>query len=95
MIERLYHLHNLPANVEVEDDSWLLEISYEQIAEYHPAMNFPPQQRVAFAAELFDQGQSRLSPQTALQSLTVAQSMIRLTIPPTVSRLPVVLKTPI
>lgn len=95
MIERLYYLHKLPKDVDVVGDSWLLEISYEQIAEYHPAMTFPPQQRVAFAAELVDQGTSRLSPQTALQSLPVTQTMTRLTIPPTVSRLPVVLKTPI
>ena len=95
MIERLYHLNNLPADVEVEGDSWLLEISYEQTAEYHPAMTFPPQQRVAFAAELLDHGKNELSPQIALQSLTATQSMTRLTIPPTVSRLPVILKTPI
>jgi hypothetical protein len=95
MIERFYNLHNFPDEVEVEGNSWLLEISYEQIAEYHPGMTFPPQQRVAFAAELVDQGTTKLSPQTALQSLAETQTMTRLTIPPTVSRLPVVLKTPI
>lgn len=95
MIERRYSLRKLPPNVEVEGDSWLLEISYDQIAEYHPGMSFPPQQRVAFAAELFDGGKKRLSPQSALQSLPATKTMTRLTIPPTVSRLPIVLKTPI
>jgi hypothetical protein len=93
MIERLYHLHKLPSDVQVKDDSWLLEIAYEQTAEYHPAMTFPPQQRVAFAAELLDRDKSGASPQEALQSLAVTQTMTRLTIPPAVSRLPVVLKT--
>jgi hypothetical protein len=95
ILERLYNLLKLPADVEIEGDSWLLEIAYEQTAEYHPAMTFPPQQRVAFAAELVDIGKKRLSPQSTLQSLAVTKTMTRLTIPPTVSKLPVVLKTPI
>jgi hypothetical protein len=35
-------------------DLWLLEFSYQELAEYYPGMTFPPQQRVAFAAELYD-----------------------------------------
>lgn len=95
LLERLYNLRKLPANTKIEGDSWLIEIGYEQIAEYHPAMTFPLQQRVAFAAELEDRGQRRLSPQSALQSLPATKTMTRLTVPPTVARLPIVLKTPV
>jgi hypothetical protein len=95
LLERLYDLRKLPPNFAVEGDSWLVEVAYEQTAEYHPAMTFPPQQRVAFAAELFDRGPSKLSPQSSLQSLSVTKTMNRLTVPPTVTRMPVVLKTPL
>jgi hypothetical protein len=95
LLERLYNLRKLPPNLTVEGDSWLIEINYEQTAEYHPAMTFPPQQRVAFAAELFDNGEKKISPQSRLQALTTTRTMTRLTIPPAVTRLPVVLKTPV
>jgi hypothetical protein len=93
LLERLYDLRKLPPGVTVEGDLWLVEIDYAQIAEYHPAMTFPPQQRVAFAAELFDSGAKRLSPQRILQSLPIVKTMSRLTVPPTTVRTPVVLKT--
>ena len=95
LLERLYDLRKIPEGFTVEGDMWLIEISYEQIAAYHPAMTFPPQQRVAFAAELEDRGQRRLSPQSALQSLPATKTMTRSTVPPTVARLPIVLKTPV
>ena len=71
LLERLFNLRNLPAGTNVEGDFWLMEIAYEQTADYHPAMTFPPQQRVAFAAELFDRGQ-RLS-QSAICSSALRQ----------------------
>jgi hypothetical protein len=95
LLERLYNLKKLPENMSVEGDSWLIEISYEQTAEYHPAMTFPPQQRVAFAAELLDNGSKPVSPQSRLQALPATRTMTRLTIPPTAARLPVVLKNPV
>jgi hypothetical protein len=95
LLDRLYNLSKLPPGLTLEGDSWLIEISYEQIAEYHPAMTFPPQQRVAFAAELFDRGAKRFSPQRSLQSLPATKTMTRLTVPPTAVRMPVVLKTPL
>jgi hypothetical protein len=58
-------------------------------------MTFPPQQRVAFAAELFDNGAQKGGPQSRLQALAATGTMTRLTIPPTVARLPVVLKNPL
>jgi hypothetical protein len=93
LLERLYDLRKLSPGLEVEGDSWLIEVSYGQIAEYHTAMTFPPQQRVAFAAELFDGGAEKLSPQSFLQSLPATKTMTRLTVPPTTLRLPVVLRT--
>lgn len=93
LLERLYDLRKVPPNLNVEGDSWLIEIAYEQTGEYHPAMTFPPQQRVAFAAELFDNGGKRVSPQSRLQALATATTMTRLTIPPAIARFPVVLKT--
>lgn len=96
IIERRYDLTKRPADsVPNEDeDYWLIELSYEQIAEYYPAMIFPPQQRVAFAAEIIDEGQARVSPQSILQSLVMTQSMTRLSVPPAVTRMPVVLRVP-
>ena len=95
ILERRYDLTKRPAgsNEDEDEDFWLVEIEYEQVAEYHPAMIFPPQQRVAFAAEIFDEGEARVSPQSSLQSLPMTQSMIRLSVPPAVARMPVVLRT--
>jgi hypothetical protein len=95
LIERSFNLRKLPSGVKVEGDSWLIEIAYTQIAEYLAAMSFPPQQRVAFAAELVDLGPKKLSPQPHLQALTVTKTMTRLTVPPTATRLPVILRTPL
>jgi hypothetical protein len=94
-LERLYDLNKLPKGFAVEGDVWLIEISYDQIAAYHSAMTFPPQQRVAFAAELFDAGEKKLSPQRSLQSLSSTKTMNRLTLPPAAARLPVLLRTPL
>lgn len=95
MLERRYDLTKRPAgsNKDEDEDFWIVEIEYEQIAEYHPAMIFPPQQRVAFAAEIIDEGEARVSPQLSLQSLPMTQSMTRLSVPPAVARMPVILRT--
>lgn len=95
ILERNYDLQKRPkgSNPDDDDDLWLIEIEYKQVAEYHPAMTFPPQQRVAFAAEIFDEGARHVSPQSSLQSLPITQSMTRLSVPPAVARMPVVLRT--
>lgn len=96
ILERRFDLTKRPndSDPSEDEDFWLVEIAYEQIAEYYPAMVFPPQQRVAFAAEIIDEGDTRVSPQLHLQSLPITQSMTRLSVPPTVSRMPVVLRVP-
>lgn len=95
LLDRLYDLRKIPPGLTVDGDSWLVEVSYKQTAEYHAAMTFPPQQRIAFAAELLDQGKKRVSPQPHLQALPATKTMTRLTIPPIAVRMPVILRTPL
>jgi hypothetical protein len=56
-------------------------------------MDFDPWQRVAFAAELFDQGESQAYPQAAMQALPGAPLMTRLSIQPQTIRSPILLRT--
>jgi hypothetical protein len=93
LIKRNYDLNRLPSGVTVEGDVWLLELGYEQIAEYHPAISFPPQQRVAFALELVDNDPEPVSPQGAVQALPISQTMVRLAVSPAVIRTPILLRT--
>ncbi len=62
-------------------DSWILEVSYEEIAEYTATIEFSPHQRVGIAMELRDDGEVSESPQPAMQALPQAVTMTRLTIP--------------
>jgi hypothetical protein len=48
---------------------------------------------VTFAAELIDTGEKQFSPQAALQQLEIVDTMIRLSVPPEVIRVPIILKT--
>jgi hypothetical protein len=80
LVDRLYDLKRLPANVKPLDDLWLLELSYNIIADQYPAIDFSPIQRVAFAAELFDQDEKPVSPQPAIQALPIATTMQRLSV---------------
>lgn len=92
LVERLYDLKRLPDGVEVKDDLWVLEFSYEQAAEYYSAIDFNPKQRLAFAAELYDQAEKPISPQPMLQALPIVDSMNRFSIGITPIRNPIVLK---
>jgi hypothetical protein len=92
LIERLYDLANVPDNVVPTDDLWILEFSYQQVAEYYPAIDFSPQQRLAFAAELYDDGEYPVSPQPMIQALPVAATMNRFSMATNVIRNPIVLK---
>lgn len=91
--DRTYNLRRIPDDIKIDGDMWLLELAYEQIADYFPGMTFSPQQRVSFAAELFDAGETPVSPQAALQSLPIAETMNRLSIPSAVVRTPVILRS--
>ena len=92
LVERTYDLKHLPEGVDVMDDLWLLEFSYEQAAEYYPALAFSPQQRLAFAAELFDEAEHPVSPQAMLQALPIVSSMTRFSVGAGPIRNPIVLK---
>jgi hypothetical protein len=93
LLDRTYDLRRLPDGVEPADDLWLLEFSYEQAAEYYPGLVFSPQQRIAFAAELYDESEGPLSPQSFLQALPVTASMTRFSSGVNVVRSPVVLRS--
>lgn len=92
LLERTYYLRKLPKDASVEGDMWLLELSYEQIADYHLGMVFTPQQSVAFAAELFDVADDPISPQAALQALPAAKTMTRLSVSPQSVKTPVIVR---
>jgi hypothetical protein len=85
-------LNKLPKDTILNGDDWLLELSYDQIADYYPGMEFSPQQRVAFAAELYDDAEEPLSPHGFLQALPSAVTMTRLSIPPQGVKTPVVIR---
>lgn len=91
--DRCYNLKNLPEGTRITGDEWLAEIDYEVKAADYPAFDVTPQQRVAFAAELFDLSEAPLSPQDYVQSLPIAKSMNRLSIPPAIIRAPVIIKS--
>lgn len=95
LIDRVYNLaKNKLAKLKTPPGQslWNLELAYEQIAEYYPAITFASQQRVAFAAELRDVGSEPLSPQESVQRLPTAMSMIRLGIPGTPLEVPIILR---
>jgi hypothetical protein len=92
LYERVYSLSKIVQDALPPNDLWIVELSYDQIADYYPGLDFSPQQRVAFAIELFDQGEKRASPQAAIQAMPIAQSLHRLSIPPQIVRAPVVLR---
>ncbi|MFO0958908.1 MAG: hypothetical protein U0800_16015 [Isosphaeraceae bacterium] len=93
LIDRTYKLARYKPGGEkpVDGDMWLIEFAYEEVAPYPPGMDFDPQQRVAFAAELIDLGVSRADPQPTMQALPNAHLMNRLAIQTTPIRTPIVI----
>jgi Subtilase family len=59
----------------ISDASWVIEVEYEEIGEYPPAMTVSSQQRVGVVLELFDDIESPTSPQASIQALPVAIDM--------------------
>jgi hypothetical protein len=95
IIERAFDLSADRLNekkIEVVDDLWLVEISYDEIAEYYPGMEFSPQQRIGLVVELIDVGASPVSPQATVQKLPIAATMIQLGVPRTRIASPIMLK---
>jgi len=94
-IDRRYNLTRYkPGNAkEAEGDTWLVDLSYDEIAPYPPGMDFDPRQRVAFAAELYDAAATQADPQPAMQALPIAASMTRLSVQAEPIRSPVIVRT--
>jgi hypothetical protein len=92
VIDRTYKLSRYkPGETkQANGDLWLVELSYEEVFEYPPAMIIDPRQRVAFAAELLDQGEKPYDPQAAMQALPIADTMLRLSVS---TRSPIVVRT--
>ncbi len=61
-----------------EGDAWTLEFSYSEIAAYAAGHFVSPPQRLAFAAEIWDENEAPLDPHTYIQSLPIAPTLIRL-----------------
>lgn len=64
-------------NIEVESDEWVVELDYSDVGPYPPSLRIDEQQRVGLALELFD-AEDGVSPQAALQSMPLVQTMIHL-----------------
>lgn len=94
-IDRRYNLTRYkPGNEKAaEADTWLIDLSYDEIAPYPPGMDFDPRQRVAFAAELYDDAATPADPQPVMQALPIAASMTRLSVQPAPIRSPVIIRT--
>lgn len=77
----------------VTDSLWVLEVEYEEIGAYPPAMTVSAQQRVGVVIELFDAGEPATSPQAAIQALPVAMDMLRLSVLQQPIQTPIVIRT--
>ena len=75
LICRKYDLKRISSRVDIKGDIWLLELSYEQVCDYLPSLDFSPSQRASFSARLFDEGDEPVSPQSFVQALPIAASM--------------------
>lgn len=92
VLDRTYRLDRLPDGVTVQGDMWLIELMYDELAEYFTPMDFSPSQRVGVALELFDASDTPVSPQPALQALSIVSTMTHLSRVETPVRQPVVVR---
>ena len=84
IIDRVYDLsaqHLEDVGIKLDSDEWVLEVDYNDVSDvapYPPLMRVDDQQRVAVAIELFDEDDTPLSPQLAVQSMPITKTMIHL-----------------
>jgi hypothetical protein len=78
LFKRTWKLGKAREKGKVENDLWVLEFKYSQIAAYAAGHRVPPSQRIALAAEIWDDSDSPLAPHGFVQSLPVASSLTRL-----------------
>ena len=75
---REFNLKKWPKDEAPSGDVWLIELSYDQTAEDYIGLTFSPQQRAAFAAELFDAADAPVAPYSALDLIPLCRTMTRL-----------------
>lgn len=80
LFRRSWKLEKAKEKKIIEGDFWVLEFSYTEIAAYAAGHNVPQSQRVALAAEIWDEGESSVEPHSFIQSLPIAisGSLVRL-----------------
>lgn len=71
---------------------WVIEVDYEELGEYPPAMTFSPQQRVGVVIEVFDEAPDSVSPQSAIIALPTSAQMTRLSLQQRPFQVPVVVR---
>lgn len=77
----------------VADSSWVVDVEYEEIGEYPPAMTVSSQQRVGIVLELFDDSESPTSPQASIQALPASMDMLRLAVLQQPIQTPITIRT--
>ena len=78
LFKRTWQLDKARKKKAVESDLWVLEFNYSQAAAYAAGHTVPTSQRVAFAAEIWDEAEIPLNPHSFVQSLPIASSLVRL-----------------
>ncbi len=78
LFRRTWKLEKAREKKVVIGDFWVLEFSYSEIAAYAAGHNVPQSQRVALAAEIWDESETPVEPHSFIQSLPVAASLVRL-----------------
>ncbi len=78
IFKRTWKLEKAREKDVLEGDFWVLEFSYSQIAAYAAGHIVPPAQRVAFAAEIWDENETPVEPHRFVQALPIASSLVHL-----------------
>jgi hypothetical protein len=78
LFRRAWKLEKAREKKIVKGDFWVLEFSYSELAAYAAGHNVPQSQRVALAAEIWDESENPVEPHSFVQSLPVAASLVRL-----------------
>jgi len=78
LFRRTWKLEKAREQKIVESDFWVMEFNYSEIAAYAAGHNVPQSQRIAFAAQIWDESETPVSPHGFVQGLPIASSLIRL-----------------
>lgn len=75
LFNRIWNLKDVQ---NITNDQWTAELKYSQLATYAAGHNVSPMQRIAIAAEIWDEAEAAVSPHTFIQSLPIASTLNRL-----------------